>query len=159
MFSSSKKICLLLLFVISLLVIQSCDSKRFYEENKRIEKSIWNSKDKAIFTVTITDILRPYNFYFNLRNEGDYQYSNIYFFLKTVFPDGRISRDTIECQLADYDGKWLGSGISDMKFNRFLFQKGVRFPQKGQYIFEVEQAMRSNDLQGITDIGIRLEKQ
>ena len=158
MFSTSRKTSLSLFFIISLLVFQSCDSKRFYEENKIIEKNVWNSKDKATFYVTITDIRTPYNFYFNLRNGGDYPYSNIYLFLKTVFPDGRIARDTIECQLADYDGKWLGSGISEVKFNRFLFQKGVRFPQKGQYVFEVEQAMRVSDLKGITDIGIRLEK-
>ena len=159
MFSSSREVSLSFLVIFTFLVILSCDSKRFYEENKSIENSVWNSKDKAIFNVTITDILTHYNFYFNLRNGGDYPYSNIYLFLKTVFPDGRIARDTIECQLADYDGKWLRSGISDVKFNRFLFQKGVRFPQKGQYIFEVEQAMRVNDLKGITDIGIRLEKQ
>jgi gliding motility-associated lipoprotein GldH len=159
MFSSSRKINLPFILIVSMLVIQSCDSKRIYEENTRIEKSIWNSKDKAIFNVTITDILTRYNFYFNLRNGGDYPYSNIYLFLKTIFPDGSIARDTIECQLADYDGKWLGSGISDVKFNRFLFQKSVRFPMKGQYVFEVEQAMRVNDLKGITDIGIRLEKQ
>ena len=159
MFSSSRKISLLAFFIVSLLVMGSCDSKRFFEENKRIENSVWNNKEKATFKVTITDILARYNFYFNLRNGGDYPYSNIYIFLKTVFPDGRIARDTIECQLADYDGKWLGSGISDVKFNRFLFQKGVRFPQKGQYIFEVEQAMRVKDLTGISDIGIRLEKQ
>jgi gliding motility-associated lipoprotein GldH len=159
MFPSYRKISFSLLFILSLLVIQSCDSKRFYEENRQIENGLWNSKDKATFNVTITDILNRYNFYFNLRNRGDYPYSNIYLFLKTVFPDGRIAMDTIECPLADYDGKWLGSGISEVKFNRFLFQKGVRFPQKGQYVFEVEQAMRVNELKGITDIGIRLEKQ
>ena len=159
MFSSSFKFSLLFLLIVSLPGIQSCDSKRFYEENKRIEKSVWNSKDKVTFNVTITDILTRYNFYLNLRNGGDYPYSNIYLFLKTNFPDGRIARDTIECQLADYDGKWLGSGISDVKFNRFLFQKGVKFPRKGEYVFEVEHAMRVDDLKGITDIGIRLEKQ
>jgi gliding motility-associated lipoprotein GldH len=159
MFSLSSKFRLSFFLAVSLLIVQSCDSKRFYEENKRIEKSVWNSKDKATFNVMITDIRSSYNFYFNLRNSGDYPFSNIYLFLQTVFPDGRISRDTIECQLADYDGKWLGTGISDVKFNRFLFQKGVRFQQKGQYIFQVEQAMRVSDLKGISDIGIRLEKQ
>jgi len=159
MFSSSIRISISIFVIISLQAFQSCDSKRFFEENKRIEKSVWKNTDKAIFNVKIADNLSRYNFYFNLRNGGDYPYSNIYLFLKTVFPDGRIARDTIECQLADYDGKWLGSGISDVKFNRFLFQKGVRFPEKGQYVFEVEQAMRVNDLKGITDIGIRLEKQ
>jgi gliding motility-associated lipoprotein GldH len=158
MFSASRKIHFSLLLIFLLPVVFACDSKRFYEENKRIEKGVWNIKDKAVFNVTITDTGTQYNFYFNLRNGGDYPFSNIYLFLKTVFPDGRIARDTIECQLADYEGKWLGTGISDVKFNRFLFQKGVRFPEKGQYIFEIEQAMRVDDLKGITDIGIRLEK-
>jgi gliding motility-associated lipoprotein GldH len=48
--------------------------------------------------------------------------------------------------------------MSNIKFNRFLFQKGIRFPQQGQYIFEFEQAMRNPDLKGISDIGMRLEK-
>jgi len=159
MFSYSRKIILSFLLILSFWVLQSCDTKRFFEENKIIEKSVWNNKDKAIFNVLITDISSSYDFFINLRISGDYQYSNIYLFLKTVFPDGKIARDTIECQLADYDGKWLGSGISNLKFNRFLFQKGVRFPRKGQYVFEVEQAMRVNDLKGISDIGIRIEKE
>jgi gliding motility-associated lipoprotein GldH len=159
MFSYSRKIILSFLLILSFWVLQSCDSRRFFEENKIIDKSVWNNKDKAIFNVLITDILSSYDFFINLRNSGDYQYSNIYLFLKTVFPDGKVARDTIECQLADYDGKWLGSGISNLKFNRFLFRKGVRFPQKGQYVFEVEQAMRVNDLKGISDIGIRIEKE
>lgn len=159
MFTFYSKIKLLILLVVAFLVMQSCDAKRFYEENKRIEKSTWNSNEKAKFIVDIIDIQRPYTFYINLRNSTDYPYSNIYLFLKTVFPDGKTARDTIECQLADYNGKWRGSGISNVKFNRFLFQQGIRFPQKGQYVFEVEQAMRVPELKGISDIGIRIEKE
>jgi gliding motility-associated lipoprotein GldH len=154
-----RKICISLVFLLSVPAFYSCDSNRFFEENKEIKNSVWNSKDKAIFNVVINDILTQYDFYINLRNRGDYPYSNIFLFLKTIFPDGKIALDTIECQLADYDGKWLGSGISDVKFNRFLFQKDVRLPMTGQYAFEVEQAMRVNDLKGISDIGIRIENQ
>jgi len=159
MFPFSRKISLFIFIFTTFHALQSCDSKRYYEENIRIEKGIWKSKEKAKFIVTINDIQRPYACYINLRNSTDYPYSNIFLFLKTVFPDGKTARDTIECQLADYNGKWRGSGISNVKFNRFLFQKGIRFPQKGQYIFEVEQAMRIPDLKGISDIGIRLEKE
>jgi gliding motility-associated lipoprotein GldH len=143
----------------SLMFLFSCDSKKIFEENKEITGSVWNGNDKAIFHVMIPDVLARYNFYINVRNRGNYPFSNIYFFLKTIFPDGRIARDTIECRLADYDGKWLGSGISDMKFNRFLFQQGIKFPKKGEYTFELEQAMRVRELAGISDIGIRIEKQ
>ena len=154
-----RKISLFIILFIAFEILNSCDSKRFYEENKRIEKRIWNNKEKIKFMVTINDIQQPYSCYINLRNSTNYPYSNIFLFLKTVFPDGKTARDTIECLLADFDGKWRGSGISDLKFNRFLFQKGIRFPQKGQYIFEIEQAMRVPDLKGISDIGIRLEKE
>lgn len=137
----------------------SCNSKKFYEENRAIEKSTWNSHNKVRFDVEIKDIQSTYNYYINIRNNGDYQFSNLYLFLQTTFPDGRMARDTIECMLADYNGKWLGSGITSVKFNRLLFQKGVRFPQKGNYIFELEQVMRVKDLKGISDIGIKLEKE
>ena len=155
----SRKINLFILLFVAFQGLQSCDSKRFYEENIRIEKGIWNSKEKARFIVAIYDIQRPYTFYINLRNSTDYPYSNLFLFLKTIFPDGKTALDTIECQLAEYDGKWRGSGISSVKFNHFLFQKGIKFPQKGKYIFEVEQAMRIPDLPGISDVGIRLEKE
>ena len=114
--------------------------------------------DKVKFHVNITDLQSRYSFYINVRNADDYKFSNLYLFLHTNLPNGKITRDTIECQLADYDGKWLGSGITGIKFNRFLFQQGVRFPVSGEYLFTIEQAMRVNDLKGITDIGIRMEK-
>jgi gliding motility-associated lipoprotein GldH len=158
MFPFTRKVSITIYFLFILLCFQSCDRDRFYEENKRIENNIWNNKEKAVFKVMLEDIHTSYSFYINIRNSTDYPYSNIFLFLETVFPDGKIARDTIECQLADYSGKWTGSGMSNIKFNRFLFQKGIRFPQQGQYIFEFEQAMRNPDLKGISDIGMRLEK-
>lgn len=146
------------LLLILLLALSSCDSKRVFEENKAIEKRSWKATNRLEFSVSINDITVPYNMYLNIRNGMDYPYSNIYLFLKTTFPDGKFSRDTIECKLADYDGRWLGSGIGSVKFNKFLFQKGVYFPQKGKYNFEFEQAMRVNVLNGITDLGLRIER-
>ncbi len=87
----------------------------------------------------------------------NYPFANIYMFLDTRFPDGRIARDTVECQLADYDGRWLGKGSGSIKSNRFLFQKAVRFRQKGNYAFTFEQAMRTSELKGIRDVGLEIE--
>ena len=159
MFSYSRKIPLFFFALLASVVFQACDSKRFFEENKQIGKNNWNNKENVKFVVYIDDTQSRYSFYINVRNSTDYPYSNIYLFLKTVFPEGETAKDTIECQLADYSGKWTGSGITNLKFNRFLFQKGIRFPRKGQYTFELEQAMRVRELKGISDIGIRLEKE
>jgi len=147
-----------ILILIFLLVFSSCDSKHVFEENKSIEKSSWKVTNKPVFSVSIDDIAISYNIFLNIRNRMDYPYSNIYLFLKTTFPDGKISLDTIECLLADYDGRWLGSGVGSVKFNKFLFQKGIYFPQKGKYTLDFEQDIIVNELKGITDIGLRIER-
>jgi len=139
-------------------ILVSCDSRRVFEENIAIENGKWNANKKMCFEVPILDTSSAYNVYINIRNEMDYPYSNLYLFLKTKFPDGRIAMDTLECLLADLDGRWLGSGIGSVKFNQFLLQKGVYFREKGRYRFEVEQAMRVGELKGIKDIGLRIEK-
>ncbi|MEI6455390.1 MAG: gliding motility lipoprotein GldH [bacterium] len=141
-----------------LLLLVSCDPKRVFEENKAIPDRIWRDADKLVFQVDVNDTGIPYNIYLMIRNGTDYPYSNLYLFLKTTLPDGKISRDTIECMLADYDGRWLGSGIGSVKFNKFQFKKGILFSQKGRYLFEFDQAMRVNALQGITDMGLRIDR-
>jgi gliding motility-associated lipoprotein GldH len=146
-------------FITLFIVLASCDSKRFYEENKSIPGGIWKSNNRISFDVTISDTLTPYNLYINLRNDLDYSYSNLFLFMKTTFPGGQFAMDTIECTLAEPDGKWTGSGMGRVRFNRFLFQQGVRFRHAGSYAFTFEQAMRVNELRGISDIGIRIEKE
>ena len=148
-----------ILFAGILIFFAGCDSKKFYDENAVIEKGNWNNKEIKKFEVNITDTVSAYTFFLNIRNDGDYPYSNLYLFLHTSFPDGKKAVDTVECQLADYDGKWRGQGIGSLKFNRFEFQRGVHFRHAGKYTFELEQAMRVADLKGIRDVGIRIEKE
>jgi len=140
------------------LTLVSCDSRRVFEENRAIGNGKWKTKEKICFEVSIKDTSIAYNVYLNVRNVMDFPYSNLFLFLQTSFPDGRIARDTLECMLADFDGRWLGSGIGSVKFNKFLLQKGVYFHEKGIYRFELEQAMRVNELNGIMDIGLRIER-
>ena len=151
------------LFFLSLTLLAfflvSCDSKRFYEENKSIENGVWLNTNSRVFTVNIADTLARYDLYLNVRNDGVYPYSNLYLFIHTTLPGGKTATDTVECQLADPDGKWRGSGLGSLKFNRFLFQRAMVFPRKGLYRFELEQAMRLKELKGIRDVGIRIEKQ
>jgi gliding motility-associated lipoprotein GldH len=151
------------IFLVSLALLLfslvSCDSKRFYEENKTIENGVWLSTNFKSFSVNIDDTLSRYNLYLNIRNDGGYPYSNLYLFIHTFLPGNKKAIDTVECQLAEPDGKWRGSGLGSLKFNRFLFQRDMLFPRKGLYRFDLEQAMRVKELKGIRDVGIRIEKQ
>jgi len=148
-------------YIISLLLIfifSSCDSNTVYDKFLSVGTE-WNKNDVLEFDVEITDTTLSYKYFINIRNSTDYKFRNIYFFLNTEFPDGRRARDTIECILASTDGRWLGSGLGDIKSNRILLKNKIKFPQRGNYKFKVEQAMRVDNLLGIEDVGIRIEKE
>ncbi len=78
--------------------------------------------------------------------------------MDTKYPDGFVSRDTLECILADESGAWLGDGSGDIFDNQILFKKNFKMKQKGNYVFVLEQGMRVENLPMIMDVGIRLEK-
>lgn len=148
----------LILTGLLLVLLSSCNNDRVFEESIKIDQGQWHSDNILGFSTVISDTLCGYNMYIDVRNDISYSYSNLYLFMNTIFPNGTITRDTIECMLAGYDGKWLGSGSGNVRFNRFLFQPNIRFPVAGSYRFELEQAMRVEELKGILDIGIRIDK-
>ncbi len=144
--------------LLSVVLFSSCDRNRVFEANMEIPKSMWDADHPAVFTTVIDDTIGAHNVYLNLRNAGTYPFSNIFLFINTRFPGGQIDRDTAEIMLATPDGKWLGNGLGDIWDNRILFKHNVRFPQKGEYRFEIIQAMRLNPLPGMMDAGLRIEK-
>ncbi len=147
-----------LLLIWGAILFHSCTGNRVLDENHIIPQGIWQQENRLVFTAGINDTVQPCNIYLHIRNDLSYPFSNLFLFLRTRFPDGSVSRDTIECQLAGPDGRWLGSGVGNIRSNRFLFQQNFRFPRRGNYVFELEQAMRMKELKGIRNAGIMIEK-
>jgi len=144
--------------IIAVIFFTSCNNDVVFEQNQKIEKSLWDVDKPVVFTAKITDTVHAQNVYLNIRNAGTYPFSNLFLFINTRFPGGQLDRDTAEIMLANADGRWLGKGLGDIWDNRILFKRNVRFPQAGEYRFELIQAMRMNPLSGMMDVGIRVEK-
>lgn len=140
------------------ILFQSCDNKRIYEHNVQITGQLWDTTEKVVCEMNVTDTINPVAFYINVRHADGYPYSNLYMFIRTDFPNGKKSIDTLECVLADETGKWLGKGLGDIYDCQIPFKKGVRFPIPGKYIFTLQQAMRVDKLPLIMDVGLRVEK-
>lgn len=140
------------------LFFYACDDNRIFEENKEIPDNNWKSSEILKFEVDIAAIEPSTNFYINIRNADGYPYNNLFLFIKTTFPDGKMSNDTLECILADENGKWLGSGMGDIYDNQIPFKKNVRFPVIGKYTFEIQHGMRTDVIPLIMDVGLRIEK-
>lgn len=136
----------------------SCDQTRIFEQYTKIPGSTWNNKNIVHFNVNVADTVSPYNIYINIRNRSQYQYCNIFMFITTYAPNGEFVRDTFEITLADNKGKWLGKGIGNVWNLQVPYHKNIKFPNRGIYMFDIEQAMWEKDLAHITDIGLRVEK-
>ncbi|MGP1515739.1 MAG: gliding motility lipoprotein GldH [Bacteroidales bacterium] len=149
-------------FVSLLLLLVSCNNDVTFDKSRAVDPDGWNMMDRQVFEVDISqrDIVYLHRFAINLRNTTEYKYNNIFFFVTTIYPDGSITKkDTVECILSDIDGTWKGKGMTDIKDNRFWFARNVKFPQKGKYIFKIEQATKDTILTGIKSVGLHVERQ
>lgn len=151
-----SKISILLVVIL----FSACNNNVVYDENKEVNQREWKTTDKLYYEVDVTDTIKSYKLAINIRNTIEYPYSNIYFYMNTILPNGKVTKcDTIECYLAYPDGTWKGKGNSKIRDNRFWIAKNIKFEQKGKYTFELRQATIDSTLKGICDVGLHLEYQ
>ncbi len=135
----------------------SCDQSMYYENNETIKNDEWFINHVLKNEIIINDTMDVFNMFVHIRNSVDYGYSNIFLFVNTTFPNGQMSKDTLECLLAEQSGKWFGKGKGKYRDSKILFKPHVRFPMQGTYVIEIQQAMREDPLKGISNVGISLE--
>ena len=141
------------------IVLFACDPNKVFEEYIAVEGTTWKKENVARFEFDAKDTTSVHNLYINIRNRGDYPYSNLYLFVSLEGPNGNVLKDTVNCILADNRGKWLGSGVGDLWDLRVPYIGGFKFAQTGKYIVSLEQAMRTEEgLVGVSDVGLRIEK-
>lgn len=147
------------------LVLVSCDSKRVFDEYSSISDGFWDKGDAIAFNFSITDTITKKNLFINLRNNNSYKFSNLFLITELKFPDGHKVTDTLEYDMADKTGEFLGTGFSEIKENKLFYKENILFPNTGDYEIAINHAMRKSDevnglqiLTGITDLGFRIEK-
>ena len=152
-------------FVISLVLLISCDSNQVFDQYKSIENNEWKSDNSIEFKVSVIDTINKHHIFVNLRNNNNYEFSNLFLRTKIQFPNNFNVIDTLEYEMTNANGEWLGEGFSDLKENKLTLKENVLFSEKGTYIFSIDQVMRKrNDvsgtqpLKGVIDVGLRIEK-
>ena len=128
----------------------SCDSNSVFDEYKSVPNQ-WHKDSIISFNVTPPDSINGYNLFINLRDTNEYKYNNLFLIVEMDYPNGKL----------------LGKGFTDIKENK-LWYKGYKEPfvfnEVGTYKISIQHAMRQNgqvngidNLEGITDIGFRIE--
>jgi gliding motility-associated lipoprotein GldH len=148
----------MLFICLALLAFTACHNATF-DERVVIPGAEWDQSNRANFDMDVNDTVNGYMFGITLRHLENYRFSNLYIFLHTQLPNGNVTHDTIECILSTPEGKWIGKSSGSMRDLNIVLNPNLHFPLKGPYHFEIEQAMREPVLKGITDVGLRIDKQ
>jgi gliding motility-associated lipoprotein GldH len=139
-------------------LVCGCGEPPLVAETADVDLEGWSSDSAVTFYWDVQDTLSRHDLILDLRHASTYAYSNMYLFLTYRFPNGKSRIDTVECTLADELGRWRGSGFGDLVDQRFMLQPGIQFPLRGRYGLQVMHGMRQDPIEGMANVGIRLEK-
>jgi gliding motility-associated lipoprotein GldH len=148
----------LFIILISSFLFYSCNNDVVYIKAVAMPAKTWKLTDVPVFSIPITDTLVSNSINFVIRTGTSYPFRNIFLFVSTSSPDGNSRTDTLQYYLADETGKWLGKGFGDIHELKLPFRSNVFFPQKGTYQIKVQHGMRDEDLEGVYDFGLKIER-
>lgn len=142
----------LLLFALSLM-LGSCKHQTIYNDFYEMPIDGWHQDSVLYYTINAQDSVPYYDMLIVLRHTAQYPYQNLWLFVDEYAGDMLVHQDTIEAMLADDYGRWLGAG-----FNRYelslLYDEHHCFVPSGEHTFCIRQGMRTEWLQGITEVGL-----
>jgi len=155
-------------FLMLLFLFVSCDENSIIDKYVSLDNNIFKASEPIEFTFSVKDTVATNKVYIQLRNNNHFQYSNLFLITELQTPNGFIKVDTLEYEMADPRGNFLGKGMSGMVENILCYTQKcmpTTFENKGEYLFKIRHAMRESgkakgieNLEGITDIGLRIEK-
>ena len=146
------------IILFSAFLLSSCGNNVVFSKYENFENNEWFAKNKVSFDLEMKDADSFHDISVMVRHADAYPYSNLFLFLTTYYPDGKVTLDTLECILANPKGEWMGNGAGDIFDITIPLKQSTRFPLTGKYKFTFEQAMRTDPLPLIMDFGFEIKK-
>ena len=139
----------------------ACDDSRVYEQYHDFDERLWDVNEKPKFEFTIDDQRAKYNIYGNVRNAVSYPWSRFFMNYNLQDSAGNVVKKSLmnEFLFDVKSGEPFGeSGLGDIYDHQFLLLKDFQFPHKGKYAVEFQQYMRTDSLEGVLAVGLRVER-
>lgn len=147
---------IILLFVAGLL--SACDKQTVYHSFQSLPVEGWMRKDTLFFKVDVPDSLTYYKLSIETRNRNNYPYQNLSLSVCYDSPDSiSLPADTVLLTLADDKGIWRGDGWGGL-YQTAIPAGSIRINKPGIYNFKIAYVLPDERLQGLNDIGIKLER-
>lgn len=145
---------LILSFTLSL---ASCGKEKVvFEKKYDIKNSQWAYADTLDFAFEIKDTMAIYDIVLAIEHTPQYPMQNLYTHIYTKFPTGERIMQLLNIDLADNTGKWEGKCNSSECDFEIPIQPNAFFNKTGTHTITLEQYMRTDPLQGIKSIALKL---
>ncbi|MEZ4739164.1 MAG: gliding motility lipoprotein GldH [Flavobacteriales bacterium] len=148
--------------VVLVIALVGCSEPAVFQADVPVPEGAWDRAFRPSFEFDITDTINKHDVFIDVRHTGEYPFSDLFLFVDLEGPGGRALRDTVECLLADPTGRWYGKGLGFIFADRYqahvLYKLNNRFPASGRYSIKLEQAMRTEVLEGVLDVGVSVER-
>ena len=101
----------LILAAVTAVVLGACsDDGRLFDTYRSLHADGWRRSDTVLFNIPADILFAATDGELHLRVADDYPFSNITMVVTTTAGDSLCHRDTVECRLADADGRLSGTG-------------------------------------------------
>lgn len=153
-------------FFLFAFVAFSCQQSKSFDRYTSISDH-WDKQHIIRYDFIAPDTINPYNLFVNLRTTSAYQFSNLFLIVELDYPNGKVTKDTLEYLMAKPNGELLGAGFTSVKEHKLWFkghESSFVFSETGTYKIHIQQAMRQREdpkglahLDGVIDVGFSIE--
>lgn len=149
-----------ILSLFSACLLTACNEHTVYHSYQSLPNKGWGKSDTLSFQIPITDsVPTTLRLFAEVRNSIEYPYHDLHLFISQNLQDSTVWRtDTIAFCLADSTGRWTGHGWGSI-YQSETFITSVRPLHPANYTIKIMSGMKDEKLQGLSDVGIRIEKQ
>ena len=149
-----------ILSLFSACLLTACNEHTVYHSYQSLPNKGWGKSDTLYFQVPITDsVPTTLRLFAEVRNSIEYPYHDLHLFISQNLQDSTVwCTDTIAFCLADSTGRWTGHGWGSI-YQSETFITSVRPLHPANYTIKIMSGMKDEKLQGLSDVGIRIEKQ
>lgn len=136
----------------------ACNDNRVYDHYESVDNKGWDNEDTLYFNVP-RQWEGTYNMSVGLRSTMDFPFRSISLVIETSsYPKNIRRNDTIRCDINDVRGRMIGQQGVSSNGNTYPIAQ-IRLHRGDSLHIAVYHCMLRNDIPGICNVGIKLEKQ
>lgn len=150
-----------LYFIALLCILFACSEPgKIVQDYQSIDDNIWASTTKLRFPFEIENKNKAHNLFYLARYNKDYPYYNFYVKRFLLDSNGKELSGTLQGMYLfdEKTGEPKGGGWGNNFDYAILADSNLHFPYKGKYTIEIQQYMRKDTIEGISDFGISISE-